>query len=396
MHQYYSSKPDTPDFTAKLTIPIDFSSYESMVSSFISICIKNVRNQEIFQKKLDFQSKKIPTLEELGQTFGITRERVRQIVKKELYKFKHRVNINKLTHFWGEIDSAVSRSGGIIYLGELPEILQNKFNWPTAPNYLALGQLISLRRPSSNSYKNEKDLITTECECPSCERVSKQLDNFDFSDNKSYHVEVLSKKIKDSCIVHCPWQISVKIFHKAFIEHLVNQTGGSLRLQEDIVMSNNYWIETYCKKLEDVACYVLECHGEPLHFTEIADLIRNKNHNFKDLSDHNLHSSIIRYDTFKIVGRGTYGLTSWDTKSYRSVSTAIEEFIDKKGLPQRRHQIIQHLDGEFTETNITAALNYETRFKSIHTQTHYRGHDPGFLQFKPGYGNDDYLRFICQ
>jgi hypothetical protein len=77
------------------------------------------------------------------------------------------------------------------------------------------------------------------------------------------------------------------------------------------------------------------------------------------------YSSIIRYDTFKIAGRGTYGLTAWDIKSYRSVSTAIEEFLDAKDLPQRRQQIIRHLGGEFTDANITAALNVKTRFKNI-------------------------------
>jgi hypothetical protein len=136
-------------------------------------------------------------------------------------------------------------------------------------------------------------------------------------------------------------------------------------LHENLVLTRKKWLESYCTKLEDVACHVLERRGKPMHFTEIADLIRNKNHHFKDLSDHNLHSSIIRYDTFKIAGRGTYGLTAWDIKSYRSVSTAIEEFLDAKDLPQRRQQIIRHLDGEFTDANITAALNVKTRFKNI-------------------------------
>ncbi len=99
---------------------INFSSYEKMVSSFTSVCLKKKRNQELFQKRFCFQTEKIPTLEEVAQAFGITRERVRQIVLKGARKFKHKVNMNKLEHFWEKIDRAVTRGGGIIHLGALP------------------------------------------------------------------------------------------------------------------------------------------------------------------------------------------------------------------------------------------------------------------------------------
>ncbi|MCF6246136.1 MAG: hypothetical protein L3J69_02120 [Desulfobacula sp.] len=102
-----------------------------------------------------------------------------------------------------------------------------------------------------------------------------------------------------------------------------------------------------------------------MHFSKIANKVRKQNINFKDLSDRNVHASIARYAKIKISNRGTYGLKSWKFKKYRSVSTAVEKFIDEKGLPQRRQAIIKHLDGEFTDTNITASLMVETRFKSI-------------------------------
>jgi len=364
IHSLYFSKQHGSTSFGDDTISIDFTSYDNMISSFTAVCVKDVRNQGIFQKKLCFQSEKTPTLEEIGQIFGITRERVRQIVKKELRKFKHKININKLEYFWEKIDGVVDNGGGIIHLGELPEVLQTKFNWPKAPHYLALGELLALRR-SKGSYKNSSDLITTDCECPSCEQVFKQLNELDFTENKTYHVEVLAIKLKDYCQTHCSWKDPVKTFHKAFIEHLIYKTDGCLRLQDDIVMSRNKWIETHCNKLEDLVCYVLEVHGKPMHFSEIAKQIRKHNINFKEVSDHNVHASIARYDTIKISSRGTFGLKSWKLKNYRSVSTAIEEFLESNGLPQRRQHIIEHLDGEFAEGNITAALSTETRFKSI-------------------------------
>ena len=345
-------------------IVIDYSSYENMVSCFTAFCVKNKRNQELFKKKFCFQTDKIPTLEELGQSFGITRERVRQILNKGIRKFKHRVNMDKLEHFWERIDRAVTSGGGLIHLGALPSVLREKFNWPSAPYPLALGQLLNLRGVDDGN-KDFNDLIAVDCDCPYCDKVLERINDLDFTENQSYHIEVLSLKLKDYCQAHCPNQEPVDTLHRAFIENLIDRTCGNLILHEDIVMSRKNWLEKYCSKLEDVICNLLEDHCKPMHFSEIASQVRKQNINFQEISDHNVHASIARYDKIKIASRGTYGLKSWELKTYRSVSTAIEAFIDKEGLPQRRQNIIKQLDGEFTDTNITASLMVETRFKSI-------------------------------
>ena len=345
-------------------IIIDYSSYEDMVSSFTAVCVKKKRNQELFQKRFCFQTEKVPTLEELGQAFGITRERVRQIVNKGARKFKHRVNMDKLERFWEKIDRVVASGGGVIHLGELSSALQKNFNWPTAPHPLALGQLLNLRGSNSGN-KDIKNLITADCDCPYCDKVLERINDLDLLVNESYHIEVLALKLKDYCQAHCPNQEPVITFHRAFIENLINRTDGDLILYEDIVMSRNKWLEKYCNKLEDVICHLLENHCKPMHFSEIASQVRKQNINFQEISDHNVHASIARYGKIKIANRGTYGLKSWEFKDYRSVSTAIEEFLDAKSIPQRRQHIIQHLDGEFADANITAALSTETRFKSI-------------------------------
>lgn len=354
----------TPHNEEDESIVIDFSSYEGMVSSFTAVCVKQKRNQELFQKRFCFRTEKIPTLEKLGQTFGITRERVRQILNKGGRKFKHRVNMDKLKLFWERIDQVVASGGGVIHLGALPSVLQETFNWPTAPSPLALGQLLNLRGVDSGN-KDINNLITADCDCPYCDMVLERITDLDFSANESYHIEVLALKLKDYCQTHCPNQEPVNTFHKAFIEKLIDRTDGNLILHEDIVMPHYKWLGKYCNKLEDVICHLLENHGKPMHFSEIASQVRKQNINFQELSEHNVHASIARYGKIKIARRGTYGLKSWDLKSYRSVSTAIEEFLDAKGLPQRRQRIIQHLDGEFADGNITAALSTETRFKSI-------------------------------
>lgn len=50
---------------------------------------------------------------------------------------------------------------------------------------------------------------------------------------------------------------------------------------------------------------------------------------------------------------------------YRSVSTAIDELLDEKGMPLKRQDILHHLQGEFSEFNISTSLTAETRFTTI-------------------------------
>lgn len=353
----------TPKHQAIESILIDYSSYESLFSSYSQFCLKKERNQLLIQKMFLFDSDKSPTLEEVGQHFGVTRERVRQIVNKAIKQFKHPANINKLEKFWTNLDEAIIKGGGIIHLQDLPAALKDVFNWSTEPNPYALGQFLSVWGKGS-IYKEANDLITVDSDCTSCSIPLNFFETLDFSDHASFHVAVLGPRLGSFCQKKCPWNHPKETFHRAFIEKQVENCTG-LVLHEDLVLARGKWVEAYCTKLEDVACHALESHGKPMHFTEIADSVRKTNQNFKDLSDHNLHAAIIRYDSFKIAGRGTYGLASWETKTYRSVSTAIEEFLDAKGLPQRRQQIIRHLGGEFNNGNITAGLMFETRFKNV-------------------------------
>ncbi len=343
---------------------IDYSSYESMIGSFLQETEKNKRNQEIFLKRLCFQEGKLPTLEELGIQFDVSRERIRQILKRGTLKFRIKGNIDRLKNFWLRLDTLVQMGGGIIHLGALPAALQAEFNWPTAPYSLALGQFLLLRSTTS-PLKKEDDLLKIESNCFSCKHPLQWLHDLDFEKNESIHIEVVATTLSDKCSMSCPWKQPVTYFHRAFIKHIIEQTEGRLTFHEELILPYDSWIGIYSNNLEEVACHVLEKQERPMHFTKIAEIISRTNNNFSALTTRNIHASIMRYEQIEIINRGIYGLKSWGLGGYRSVSTAIEQLIDKKGIPQKKQQIIQQLGGEFSERNITAALSAETRFINI-------------------------------
>jgi hypothetical protein len=146
----------------------------------------------------------------------------------------------------------------------------------------------------------------------------------------------------------------------------VDDSGSAYRLHEGLVFPQERWLVRHGERLEDLIVQVLKTHGSPMHFSEIAAAIRKGNIKHQEISDHNIHSAMLRYDTVEIVQRGTYGLKVWGVGGYRSVSTAIEDLLDVHDLPMRRSDIIKRLAGEFSEQNISAALHsWGNRFLSI-------------------------------
>jgi DNA-directed RNA polymerase alpha subunit len=353
-----------PDIQKEKQKGIDYSSYEAMVESFLKQCVKSRRDQQLFKRRLCFTEGKAPTLEELGQQFGITRERTRQILNKGFNKLRIKENIDRLHSFWKHMDKIVAQGGGLIKLGKLSLILQTNYEWQKAPFPPALGQFLLFREPNA-VLKQDDDLIELPSPCQDCNLPGEHLRKLDFEATESFHIDVVADRLSDLCQNHCPRGKPVDTLFPAFIERLVENSKGLFIIFNNVVLPYKRWREKYCDNLEDVACQVLENHGEPMHFREIASGIRQANENFKDISDHNVHSAIMRYDSIEIINRGTYGLKSWGLGGYRSVTTAIEDLIDEKGLPQRRQNIINSLQEEFLEQNISASLTVETRFTSI-------------------------------
>ncbi|HFQ80464.1 MAG TPA: hypothetical protein ENK33_03720, partial [Desulfobacterales bacterium] len=343
---------------------IDLSSYQAMVKHFVSRCIKRHRDQMLFVQRFCFVEGSQPTLEELGQEFGITRERVRQILKKGLNKLRIKANSDKLRSFWQQLDNLVVQGGGLIRLGRLSTVLQAHYKWPSPPFPPALGQLLLLKEPGA-VLKQANDIWEVPCSCLSCKLPGEQLQKLDFETTESFHIQVVASRLCDDCRNRCHTGKPITTFYRAFIERLIENDDCHLMLHSDLLLPYERWRERYCGKLEEVTCQVLASHGKPMHFRDIANAVRQVNVNFDNLTDNNIHAAVMRYDSIEIINRGVYGLKKWGLGGYRSVSSAIEQLIDERGLPQRKRDIVTALGQEFSEQNINASITVATRFTNI-------------------------------
>ena len=341
----------------------DYSSYEKLVASFVRHCLKSKRNQAIVCSRLDFPGA-MPTLEELGGPFGITRERVRQILKRGNALLRVKAYRELLGAFWELAARMIREMGGIVSLQDLAESLRAEYGWPGLPNPAALAELLAVAEDKT-AFAVSGDMVMVTCPCLSCETPREILLSLDFEASESYHLLVVGDKLAQYCQSRCQ-ATSPKKFHKAFIEKMVHDAAGGYQLHGDLVFPQDRWLIRHGARLEDLIVHVLENHGRPMHFSQIAKAIRKENVKHREVADHTVHAAMIRYDSVEIVHRGTYGMKAWGVGGYRSISTAIEDLLDTHDLPLRRSEIINSLAGEFSEGNISAALhNRDSRFVCI-------------------------------
>lgn len=342
---------------------IDYSSYEKLVASFVRHCLESKRDQEIICNRLDFPGD-MPTLEQLKERFGITRERVRQILKKGNELLRVKVHCKLLADFWERVARLIREGGGITSIQDLSESLQKEYEWPDLPNPVALVELLAVAE-GKEDFVVSGEVIAVPCPCLACEMPREYLQMLDFEANESYHLVVVGDRLARHCQSHCQTS-PPREFHKAFIEKIVADSGGEYRVHGDLVFQQDRWLIRHGKKLAELIVHILEDNGTPMHFSEIASAIRKENSNYREISDHNVHSAMMRIDSIEIIQRGTYGLRTWGAGGYQSVSKAIEKLLDTHDLPMRRSGIIKQLDGQFSEGNVSAALNnWYSRFIGI-------------------------------
>jgi len=340
---------------------IDYSSFSSMIRTWLDSCKIRTREQEIIVMWLSSIENNRVTLQDIADKYSLSRERVRQIIDKAFRKVRHPVHSKKLRPFWNKIDEVVDSGGGVIGLPQLAQTIGKELQWDRPPGPTSLKRLVTQCGLTHLYIDKEAATIALEsCNCLTCSVPVETLSKI-FSEPNSgrMNIWVVCKKLVDICEKECVHRSTrVTAFHRAFLEMAIDKTAGTCVLQDDLVFPKYDWDIQYGPNLSSVAYTLLQEHGSPLHFSELATIIREKSERFKDVSDAYVHGALLNDENIQIVDRGTYGLTSWDVPEYQPVSKAIERLFEHTDLPMRREEIIFHLREEYKEENISAALGY--------------------------------------
>jgi hypothetical protein len=291
-------------------------------------------------------------LENIGQQFSVTRERIRQIEKIALGKLRRTVQTTKLNVVNEVATKVLTENGGVILetklVSEILNVIKSKDNVDAHIIKLALNiNSLILKAEKTNVYNPFWRL--------------KDIDLSLIDSVINLGIKVLRKKgdvISDSKLIV---QIRQQLGEQASScsdPMLVSSLEVDKRIKR---MSEGFglmeWRHINPKSIRDKAYIVLKREKKPLHFVEIANKITEAGFDKKVVTTQAVHNELIRYEQFVLVGRGLYTLKEFGYDK-GTVADVIETLLKKKS-PMTKQEI---MDGVLKQRHVkkgTISLNLQ-------------------------------------
>ena len=126
------------------------------------------------------------------------------------------------------------------------------------------------------------------------------------------------------------------------------------------------WPSVNPRNIRDKIFVILENRKEPMHFSDIAKEIRESNFRRKNVTIQAIHNELIKDPRFVLIGRGIYALSSWGYKK-GTISQIITSVLEKADGPLTREEIVKQVlkTRKVKETTILLNLQNKKLFKKV-------------------------------
>ncbi len=267
--------------------------YKSAVEQILKELRRN-RDRQIISRRFGFGMARRQTLEKIGNDFEITRERVRQIEKAALTKMRTSA-APEITRAAEILRAIVTSSGGVVSTIDVASSIGAA---DTDVPYIVF---LSLLSPGIELLNEDDNLRQAVSLSPVYDRP--QVDQL---------LAEIIKTIKDYAKPITAAKLRVKLPSELDAVTMTQLMGISKRLAYfDGKWGLITWPEVNPKSIRDKTYLVLNRHGRPLHFSEIAGHVRNLGTTKRDVTIQAVHNELIKDPRFILIGRGIYALAEW-------------------------------------------------------------------------------------
>lgn len=308
------------------------------------------RTRDVIERRFGLEGKEKETLETVGKSYGITRERVRQIQDTGLLKLKrHLKNYREALEYFADY---LKKRGDLKEekrcLNDLGErIFQNNVYF-----LLSLGEDFERFSENIDLHSlwtiNEESLGLATKVIEGIEQEFKKIGSPLVFENI---FGIYEKEIKDS--LRTPLSKEPLLSYIEVSKRIEQGPQGAFGLRE--------WGEINPRGIRDKAFIALKQKGEPLHFREVAAQINNLDfEKKKEALPQTVHNELIKDNRFILVGRGLYALREWGYEP-GVVKDVIFRILKEKGAIEEDKIIEEVLKKRFVEKN-TVLMNLKKHF----------------------------------
>lgn len=323
---------------------------KTVVKRLLSVLPERAQNVLVSRYGLGANTAPV-TLEAIGQEYGITRERVRQIENYGISVIRKSEVFKDEAPAFEELRTVIEKMGVVVPEDELLESLARD---QSTRNHLHL--MLVLGEDFIKEKENDEFRHRWHVDQEVADRVHNSLrrlydalsddelvEESALIDNFLSELKELNHDLKDETILKRWLSLSKSISR--------NPLGEWGRAHSPNVR---------VKGMRDYAYLVIKRHGSPMHFREVAstisELFNRKAH------EATCHNELIKDDRFVLVGRGIYALKEWGY-SAGPVRDVITEILSRQG-PLTRDEVIEAVRKERYVKDNTIFINLQdtTRF----------------------------------
>ncbi|OGN28065.1 MAG: hypothetical protein A3A33_03965 [Candidatus Yanofskybacteria bacterium RIFCSPLOWO2_01_FULL_49_25] len=293
----------------------------------------NPRNKEIIFRRFGLKSGHKETLESIGQSHGITRERVRQIEEASLASVREHLAGEagqKVKSFAMLAKSILEETNGVAR----EDVLFEKFSGSPKENPTNAGLVFVLTLDGTFKRHLDDDEFRTFWALSADHASAFKADVASFvSALEKNKKPVTGKTVADLARANA----SIKPMTS---EMLATYLAVSKRIGKNVFgeIGLTSWPEIKPRGVRDKSYLVLRRETKPKHFREIAELINASGFSNRRAHVQTVHNELIKDPRFVLVGRGMYGLSEWGYEP-GTVKEVIANLLKKEG-PMHKDDIV--------------------------------------------------------
>jgi hypothetical protein len=306
----------------------------------------------VIKKRFALQGQQKQTLEHIGKHFNVTRERIRQIESIALGKLRRTVRTTQL-HEVNELAKSILRAhGGLMREDDLISAVLKRIQGSTDLDGAVLRLAYSIDNEIVAGTRGNTFAAFWRLDSLSMDDTTLIVNNI---------VKILKKR--KSCMQSDELVSAIQALN-LFQDRMPSREliVSCLKIDERLREIAEGWGLTEWRfvrprSIRDKVEIILKKAGEPLHFMEIANRIRDAAFDHKNVTVQAVHNELIRYPEFVLVGRGLYALSEWGYEP-GTVADVIERILKAKG-PMSKKDIIAEVGRQRTVKVGTISLNLQ-------------------------------------
>lgn len=306
----------------------------------------NSKTKDIFDRRFGVRTGLPETLEAIGKTLGITRERVRQI-EEAGFNIVRKNNKEALNAAFADVEDYFKEQGGFKKEEKVLEELGGKNAKPYILFLLTLGtQFLRVCEKKDYHYfwsnlpgGQTKVKETLNSLVLGLEKIGKPISS------KNFYAEVASKQ---------------GLSEKATLSYL--EVSKRIQPNKEDALGLTEWPEIKPRGVKDKAFLVFKKHGKPLHFTQVASLIDKLEYNTpnKKTYPQTVHNELIKDERFVLVGRGTYALSEWGYVP-GTIKDIIIKVLKEKNEPIHKDEVVKQVLAQRLVAKNTVLMNLNNK-----------------------------------